>query len=399
MSVLVGFFAATSWVADARAAGFAVAEQGAGALGLANAVTGVEDAAGAPFFNPAATTTPGWKLDASVSGILPFLTHEDRETTRSKFGVATPPALSLGWQGGQGIRYGGNLGLNVPFGATLTWPDAWPGRFEVTRISLQVFEFSGNLFVGTQRPGWSGGVALGPRFLRSTVSLERDIDAVDSVGQVALGGTANSVSFQAAGFLKYGDFSAGVNFRPGANLEFSGDADFSEIPIELSVSAHDQPVSTAVDLPMRVAGGLAYSVGAGRVSADVEVFGWSSFESFGIDFSDPNTPDVDEPRNWQDTTAVRLGYEHRGSSFLTWRAGLAFDPTPSPQDTLSPTLPDGDRVVVAAGLGWEFSPRFSGDLGFSHVVILPNEAEGADVFPGTYRGFAEVLSVGSRLDF
>jgi long-chain fatty acid transport protein len=389
------------WASEVSAAGFAVAEQGAAALGLGNAVTGVPEAAGAAIFNPAALlVTPGLGVSVSASAVMPFLTHTFTQDTASEFHVATIPALSVDWASVGKIRYGGGIGFNVPFGASLAWPKTWPGRFDVTSIALQVFEISGNLSLGYFADDFSISIAAGPRFLRSTVELEKTIDSVDSEGFVHLGGAANAVSFQTALFVSYRDFGLGLSFRPGTKLEYSGDADFTQIPIELSFAAHDQAVRTSVDLPDRIAGGMSYDLGVGRVSADLEYFGWSSFESFGIDFEDPNTPDVDEPRHWNDTFTMRAGYEHRGFSFpLKLRGGLVWDPTPSPNDTLSPTLPDGNRLVISAGASWDFSPIISADLGFAHVIVLENKAEGDEVLPGSYGGFAEVVSLGTRMAF
>ncbi|MEZ4460565.1 MAG: outer membrane protein transport protein [bacterium] len=385
---------------DALAAGFAVAEQGAAALGQGNAVTGTPDATGASMFNPAAVTTSGLFAGGTITAVAPFSTHEDETSTTSEFGIATPPALHVGFVTDSPLVLGGVVGLNVPFGATLAWPADWSGRFEVTRISLQVFEVSGNAIVGYRTPTFSVQLAAGPRLLRSTVELQRNVDAVDTEGKVELGGAATALSYQVATFAQIHDLGVGVSFRPGATLSYEGSADFQQIPIELAVAAHDQDVKTSVDLPTRIAAGLSYDLGLGRVSADVEYFGWSSFKSFGIDFDDPNTPDVNEPRNWSDTVAIRAGYEHRAfDSPLRLRGGLVWDPTPSPDDTLSPTLPDGNRVVVSVGATWSFGPNIDADLGFAHVTVLEKEAEGEDVFPGRYSGFAEILSLGTRMRF
>lgn len=386
---------------DVDAAGFAVAEQGAAALGMANAVTGVPEAAGAAMFNPAALgVSSGLGISVAASAVMPFLTHTYTQDTTSEFHVAAIPALSLDWTSAGPIRFGGGIGMNVPFGASLSWPKTWPGRFDVTSISLQVFELSGNLLFGYFADDFSITIAAGPRFLRSTVELEKAIDAVDAEGFVQLGGTAIAVSFQTSLFTSYHDLSFGLSFRPGTRLEYSGEADFSEIPIELTYAAHDQSVRTSVDLPDRVAAGLSYDLGVGRVSTDLEYFGWSSFKTFGIDFDDPNTPDVDEPRNWEDTFAVRAGYEHRDFSVpLKLRAGFAWDPTPSPNDTLSPTLPDSDRVSLSLGASWDFAENITADFAFSQVILMEESAEGDEVMPGTYSGFAEVLSIGTRMTF
>ena len=399
IALVFGFFAVLG-ARDVHAAGFAVAEQGAAALGQGNAVTGTPDAMGASMFNPAAVTTSGLFAGGAITGVAPFLTHTDETSTTSEFGIATPPALHVGYVTQSPLVLGGVVGLNVPFGATLAWPADWPGRFEVTRISLQVFEASGNFIAGYRTPHFSIQLAGGPRVLRSTVELQRNVDAVDTEGNVDLGGAATTVSYQVAGFAQIHQFGVGLSFRPGATLSYEGSADFQRIPIELAVAAHDQDVETSVKLPTRLAAGLSYDFGVGLASADAEYFGWSSFENFGINFEDPNTPDVSEPRDWSDTVTIRAGYEHRDFSVpLRLRAGLVWDPTPSPDNTLSPTLPDGNRVVVSIGASWAFSPNIDADLGFAHVTVLEKSAEGEDVFPGSYSGFAEVLSLGTRMRF
>lgn len=385
--------------ADASAAGFAVAEQGAAALGVGGAATAREDLPDAGFYNPAAAPA-GVRATLGASAIWPALRHTDPATqtrTNAEAHAATPPFVHLGWIGDFGQhRFGGIVSGLVPFGAGLAWPETWMGRFEVTAIELQVFEAAATAVYGVAlseqfEVGGSGSL----RAMRSTVTLHRRLDAIDSEPSVMLGGEAQSLGGAAALWGRLGQVRGGLTYRSAARLDFEGAADFREVPPELSGAAHDQEVTTSVSLPERVAVGAAWDPGWGAFSVDVEYFNWSRFETFGIDFADEGTPDVEEPRNWRSTVAVRGGYEHRllGRA-LALRAGLAFDPTPSPTDTLSPTLPDASRVVATLGAGYLFDFGMRIDVALANVALLETTATGDDVFPGTYGGGARIVSLG-----
>ena len=399
MAAMVGVAGLIAGANPAFAAGFAVAEQGAASVGVAGAATARSDLPETAFYNPAATPA-GLQVAAGVAVIVPNVFHEHPPTgvqTEAASSAATPPYLHAGWVGEFDSHRAGLLFVgNVPFGSGLAWPEDWAGRFEVTAIELQVFESSANLVYGLALNedldlGFSGSV----RAMRSTVGLERKIDAVEREASVELGGVANALGFGAAGHARFGDASLGVNFRSAAPLSFDGAAHFENVPPELSGAAHDQGVTTAITLPERLAFGAAYRLWDGTISAELVYFRWSRFETFAIDFEDEATPDVAEPRNWHDTMTLRGGYEHRFlSEALAVRAGAAFDPTPSPTDTLGPTLPDSTRIVGTIGLGYQFEFGLRLDASYAHFALLGASSTGEDVFPGNYGGFADLVSFG-----
>jgi long-chain fatty acid transport protein len=390
------FVALVGLPATADAAGFAVGEQGASALGLAGAATARQDLSETAWYDPAAVPA-GIVAALGGSVIFPTIKHTDRGTTTAEGAPETPPWIHAGWVGRFGRHRAGLIAVaGVPFGAGLRWPDFWPGRFEVTSIQLKVFEAAANATYGVQLgDDIEVGVSAGLRRLHSTVELERKIDAVESEADVMLGGDADAFAGSAALWGRWRDLSVGVNWRGPATLDFDGAAHFENVPVELSSAAHDQPVTTSLHLPPRLALGAAYDLGFGTYSADAEYFGWSSFETFAIDFADEETPDVEEPRDWHDTVAIRTGYEHRFlDEALAVRGGLGFDPTPSPTDTLSPTLPDTSRIATTAGVGYTLDFGLTLDAGLSHIWLLGTEATGEETFPGRYHGGANVVSLG-----
>jgi long-subunit fatty acid transport protein len=83
---------------------------------------------------------------------------------------------------------------------------------------------------------------------------------------------------------------------------------------------------------------------------------------------------------------------------LSLRGGFIFDQNPAPSSTLSPTLPDSNRVDFSVGVGYAFGPARV-DAGYLLVYFLPADARGGVEGPeGTYQTVAHLigLSVSAR---
>lgn len=391
--VFVAIFVLLGVARHAQAAGFTIGEQGAGALGVGGAATARADLGETGFYNPA-----GWafakrlKIAVGATAIAPSITHTDPrngEQTQAQTSVETPPYFHAGFRFGD---FAAGLSFDVPFGSGLEWPTDWRGRFDVTKIRLQVFEFGGAL---AWRPIPQFAIAAGPRVQLATVEYARQIDAVDTEGHVDLGGDATGLGGQVAVFYRPVDrLSLGLVYRSRVRLDFAGSADFEDIPIELQQKAHDQRVKTQITLPDRVTLGGAVEISDGIASLDLTYWSWSTFEEFGIDFEDDATPDVSQPRDWHDSVTVRAGWEQRGLlADLSLRAGIVFDQTPSPTDTLSPSLPDGSRLMPTLGMGYIFTQNFQVNLAYAHVFFLGAHASG-EAFPADYDASANIVSLG-----
>lgn len=390
---------------DLRAAGFAVADQGAGASGIANAATARLDLPEAAFFNPTGYLyAPGGRVALGSALISPDISHTSPSTgvsTAAQTPTSVIPHLHAGYTFDD-PRIAVSLYAGVPFGSGISWDEDWTGRFEVTELSLRVFETGLNV-------GWAHdlgpaiiGFAAGPRILASNVELRRRVDAVDTEGSVRIVGDDRAVSAQASVSVASIWGNIGLSYRPRVTLDYAGQADFQDIPIELQGRARDQDVTTSVTLPDRIATGLALNAfGIAIVSLDVEVFLWSTFDSFDVDFSADETPDVSQPRDWKNTVTYRAGLESNFRDLwgFDFRAGFAWDPTPSPTDTLSPTSPDSDRLILTTGVTWKSNFGLGADLAAGYVSLADTEATGDEAFPGEYSGSAFVLNFGANYRF
>ncbi|HEY5106597.1 MAG TPA: outer membrane protein transport protein [Caulobacteraceae bacterium] len=98
------------------------------------------------------------------------------------------------------------------------------------------------------------------------------------------------------------------------------------------------------------------------LEAQAQRIGWSDYGGFAISTvgATPPAPGVRQ----RDTTSIAVGFDYAANAALTLRAGIQDDPRAIRDSTV---LPDGDRLIFAAGASWRKSPRTTFDLGAAYV--------------------------------
>lgn len=399
---------------EARAAGFALADQGAGASGIASAVTAREGFAASHVYNPAGVLEVDGlndgeggdealrlRVNLGASLLMPQITHEaaDGAKTSTEGGLTPVPFGSLSVARG---RVGGGVYVAAPYGSSLTWPDGWAGRYEIKQTSLQVIEVGANVAVRVT-DALPIVLAVGPRVQVASLDIMRDIDAVDPGRDAGVSIRTQDAGVGVQAGLRVRPLKAlwlGAAFRSGVNHNLKGRATFRDIPPELSPSAHDSDVRANLSTPMRLALGGAYRFGTtGTLSLDAAYLRWSTFDQLVIDFVDPDLDDVIQPRRWTDTVELRLGYEHHITDTLDARVGLAYEPSPAPADTLSPSSPDSDRVALALGAGYRPLDLLHLNLAIGYTAITANTVSDPEAFQGTFSGRIVTVALGATLAF
>ena len=381
---------------DAHAAGFALDTQSPRTIGMAAAVTAMIDDPSAIFFNPAGIAQ-GRFFDAQASGtlILPSTTFHDPTGTETRTPFRVAPTAQAFAAGGVTQNFSIGVGFFTPYGLTIGWPSGWEGRSLITYASLSTYELNPTLawHIGPVRIG--GGVQIEP----AVVDLERDIALPNGAfGTSQLGATAWGVGgnggIQVEAIPKV--LSFGLAYRSAVVLDFNGDAHFTGIPDSLSGTIHDQPATSRIVLPDSLAFGVAVRPTPKLViDLDGVYYGWGYFRSIDVNF--PNdasgTLATSQPKRWFGTANVHLGAELGIGPSWNVRAGFMVDPTPAPNDTLTPDLPDATRLVFTAGAGWKHRSGIRLDVGYEFVYLLSRTST-SPLLPGEYNGYANVLSVG-----
>jgi long-chain fatty acid transport protein len=396
------------WCVRAEASGFHIDEQDARATGRAGAVTASPGNASAIYYNPAGIAElPGLELDAGVSLVAPRATFRPADggsETSARADDFYLPHLYASYRLEQTLALG--IGLNAPFGLSLSWPASSPGRAVVRDISLNTLFIMPTVGVNLSR--WARGLSfgLGVDLVPANVSLERDILFGSDVGNVALSATAFGVGGRAGLLYRpHGleQLSIGLTYRSPVKLSFSGTADFDAPAAYRASLPPDGDARTKVTLPQTLDLGVAFApLPEWELEVDLNWLGWSSFDELSLQL--PGDQKSVVSRDWRNTIALRAGTEYTYDKRWSGRVGVIWDQGPVPTRTLDFQLPDRDRVDLTLGAGAAITKAVRADL--AALWVLPGNATTSNDDPyqppikGEYHVQAWVfsLSVGVTLD-
>lgn len=178
--------------------------------------------------------------------------------------------------------------------------------------------------------------------------------------------------------------SFGLTYRGRTETEFEGDTIVTNATNPLTGEGGlslDGKVTMEYDHPEQVQAGVRwFASDKFSVEADVTWTAWSINEGQYemVTLYDVPTPDglVDQttkmghPRDWEDTTAYRLGVSYQATEAFTFRAGYAYDPSPVPEETFDMGWPDIDRNLYSVGMGWQINERWMLDAVLQHIVSV-----------------------------
>lgn len=377
----------------AQAAGYQLDTQSGRSTGMVSALTAGDDDASSVLFNPAGLAQiKHFDLEVGDTLIIPKFTFTPaaggpEQSTKSE--VVPPPHVYAGYAVTDNFAIG--IGEFSYYGLGFSWPDDFVGRNVVQSINLQTFTFNPSLAV---KFGDRVRVGLGVQVVRSTVDLTQKIGFVDSEGQVELAadtwGAGGNAGVQVDILPKM--LTLGAAFRSGVDLAFdNGKAHFENVPVEFASTLRDQTGSTSLRLPETLGLGLSlHPVENLMVDLDTVYTAWQRNDAIVLGFEEPDLTKV-EPKNWHHGWNYKIGAEYAVSPSVTVRAGFMYDPTPSPEETVGPDLPDSTRINVALGATYRMND-FRVDLGYQ-LVLFQGVTTTNPVLPGQYKGTAHAISL------
>lgn len=397
----------------AGAQAFGLNEIGSCAVARGFATTAAPcDDASSLFWNPGALPkTPGFSFygGAAIIAINGDFTRDTSFTTyNSDVPNAVVPHVFLNYRGAGRLAFG--IGAYVPYGLTSQWADDFPGRFSAKKASLQTIYVQPNIAFQLN-DNWS--IGGGPIFGHSTVEL---IQAVDLAGvatsptgptfgqlgiaartefaRVRLKGSANAfgVTVGAHGKLTP-TWEMGARFLSQLSFAYeNADATFEQRPTGLILAPSNpfgvpagtpvdalvasqftgsgaltaQKASTNIRHPAQIQVGFAYT-GLERttVSFDYAYVGWRSFKTLPVTFAG-SAPSRVIQEDYNNTSSIRFGLEHRTMGGFALRGGLAAATSAAPDETVTPLLPEMDRGYGMLGAGIPFG-RFGLDAAYAHI--------------------------------
>jgi len=389
--------------------GFQVNEHGARGTALAGAVFASLQDASAIYFNPGAlgyldgtSIVFGSTLifpDAKFRGPAPSV-----EKTSIEKGVYYPSVLYASHT--LPSRWSFGIGVFNPYGLGTEWPSDWVGRFVAIQSTLQTFFI--NPTVAYKINDYIG-VGAGFNYVYGRVELTQALSFAPFAGEgtANLSGTGSGYGWNVGVYLTPDpNVSIGLAYRSSVEVEFDGDAEYSNVPTILLGQLPGEDVETAVKLPANLHAGISFKgIENFIINFGYQYIFWDEVESIQIDFDGGSATQTLE-FNYSDGYIVRFGVEYLMNDDLALRAGYLFDSNPTPDDYLTPRLPDSDRHGFTLGAGYNFTDTFGIDIGYMFLRFVERTIENSQVefapgapMNGRYNSSANLLSLNFRFNF
>lgn len=406
IAALAGVFALVGFSEAAQAAGFSNMAQSGTATGMGTVGTANPDEPNSNFYNPAAMALRDrFNLYIGASLIIPTVEYTsptgiEAETESRTF---LPPNLSLEVPLGGGLAVG--LGFTMPWGLAIEWPEDWVGRDEFISQDLRTYNINPN--VAYRLPGINLAIAGGAQIMFAEITQVRGLRLAPGLDDMSTEFSGTGNGFGGTAGLIYQPVepvSLALNYRSAVKLNFDGDVEFRGVegtPFEPFFV--DQPITTNFTVPHTITAGLGWQVLRPLfIGVDVNYMTWSTYDRIELEYEEQSPEPDGGPTvivaNWEDAWAFRIGAEFEVIQNLKLRTGFAYDMTPIPDETVGPSLPDNDRFVIAAGVGYTYR-GIRADLGYQRIIVEERVIANGTV-DGTYQMGSDVvgLNIGYGFD-
>lgn len=400
--------------------GFAIFEQGAKATAMGGAFAATADDPSAIFYNVAGIAQQR-RFTVMGGGTVINFSNEFRGDPNDEFTSGTtgqyrrhtfvPPNAYVTVPIGTNMTFG--LGVMTPFGLRTNWQDPWVGRFVSKDANVKTVSIEPAL--AWQTSDGRLAIGVGADYRRGRIVLQRNnaitgngvnpfTGRIVDVANVFLNSDwASALGYNAGILYKADSFRVGASYRSDMDIDFKGDATFTQIPtgnpqLDAIVKAGlppNQRISTTLPFPATSILGFALTtIPKTDVEFDITHTTWSRFKSLDVAFATTPAVNLSRAENWKDTNSYRLGANHAATPDWDVRFGLLYDENPQPTESVSPLLPDANRTGVTFGAGYHSGPWIvDASVFVLHFATRSTNGVSSEGFNGTYKTNATLLSL------
>jgi len=389
------------------AAGFYAPPKGAVGVGLAHVGNSARaDDGSTVYFNPAGMTQlDGTVLQGGIDFIIPGIHIDNTGST-----AITPGT------GGQALPYAGSNGkageitpvpniyfakqlnndklwfgfaLTAPFGLALDYGEDWYGRYDSINSELTTINLAPSVAYKISE-AWSIGAGINIEYADASLSnaIPNPLNPggpsveTDALGEVT--GNAWDLGFNIGLLYRANTVQIGLHYRSGIDHRLKGDTTLSGLTGPLAGGNGSMDSSMDLAIPAIASIALAYDLNdALKLLAEVQWFGWSSFDEIRVTF-DNGSPDNVRPQGFKNTYTAGLGLEYMLNPKWTLRTGIQLDDSPTVDQFRNSSIPDSDQVWIGLGASYRSSDRFIIDMAYVHSNFESANIDlSIPVFPGT----------------
>jgi long-chain fatty acid transport protein len=353
---------------------FQVNLQGQKQTAMGGTGTGFVQDEAAVFFNPGAVSLLDRNgVQGGIHGIYLRSGFQQAGSGVNEYNedrIATPfQAYAVFGDPKNDLRFG--LGVYTPFGGAMHWKDNWSGKYTVTSLDLQAIYIQPTVsYRITDEIGFGAGLV----YALGKVDLRRAIPINQSTGETStaqLKGTSKNFGYNAGVYFKdVSGLSIGLTYRSKIEAHVKdGDAIFN-VP-EVLQSGFPTTFEARLPLPATASLGFGYQATEKTAFAfDVNWVFWHTYKALSFDYDNNATiADTYSPRNYKDAGTVRFGVDHQYSSKLSLRGGVGYALTPVKEGYVTPEVPDANRLLLSAGIGYKATENLNIDFSFLYENI------------------------------
>jgi long-chain fatty acid transport protein len=420
---LTGATFAAAW-APAHAAGFYLQEQSVVGTGRAYSGEVADQGVASLWWNPAAIASSPREAYLGASGVLVSSRVSNSGSTITYPGGATLPvrggaAASDPIQNGLapsfaistpiGSRYAVGVSLTAPYNFTTRYPrNSW-ARYDAldTRLTTADLQLTG----AVKATDWLDlGVGVSAEYTNAklqTATTNLSPLLPDGVTQVS--GDGWNYGYVLGARAHFDRWSLGASYRSALAHELHGHVFVGGLLGPLAGANTVGEGAASFTTPWIVTVGARYRL-TDKLTVDGQIqrFGWGEFNAINIRTAAGRQSLA---QDYNDTTSGAVGFDYALTPKLTLRAGVQYDPTPTPGAERTARVPDGNRWLVGAGATAQVTPAIKIDAAVSYIDFANSAVHHDSVFyagtpaavttalRGGVEGHGLVLAAGVRARF
>lgn len=150
-----------------------------------------------------------------------------------------------------------------------------------------------------------------------------------------------------------------------------------------------------------------------EVASTVEMTMWSSLKTLKISMPDGYAKSADVVLNWRNSLLYSLGTQYTLNKHWQFRAGAAYDQTPTTDQYRDARIPDTTRYWLTTGLSYAINQHFRIDAAMEHIFMTPSKIDitqhvgtpsatqpgEVNTVKADYTGYANIVSLGMKWEF
>ena len=377
-SAAIGLFV----VSNSFGLGFRNPDQDARATAQGEAFVAQADSPSAVYYNPGGLTQLSG-TEMSSGGFVTFRDIQfDGKTSSADLNDPAYTAHSYVATdfGLENWRFG--LGVNIPFGNANDWGSHTDFKYQITKSSLQVFNYTA---VVAFKVNDHFSLGAGLNFYDANTELDRLIPFSllfpgSPDGRFSFNGDGQAFGATAGLLWTINkQNSIGLVYRSPFAIDFHGSA---VVKNDATGSLGRSSATAEITFPQSVAVGYAFRpIPKLKLEVDAEWTDWDTLNTVKLHSPNPafqTDPGSQIPFKWMSSWFLETGAQYALTEHWTLRGGYIYSQNTVPNSTFSPSLPDNNRHVFSAGFGFaagHFTIDFTYQYSLTEERTIKNSAD------------------------